>query len=163
MNVNAKVAIISSLTIGTVLGVIGLVFVIKSNKKKDDRKKTSNTVTPQTLVEDPAENANREKNTGENKKIDVPEFKLPEDIFKESYNDVNELLKDVLYYLLRTGFDKDPERLLEKTIRYCTHFIEDYSWYESIPKNIESLENSIRELGYENIYLDSLGITKEEV
>ena len=157
MNESAKAAT-SGLLVGAVLGLIGLVFVMKSNERKDDRKKTSNTVTPQTLVEEPVKNA-QEKGTN---KIDVPEFIIPDDIFKDYYETAEELLKDVLYYLLRTGFNNDPEVLLEKTIRYCTHFIEDYDWFEKIPSSVESLENSIREFGYEKIYLDTLGITKEE-
>ena len=157
MNESAKAAT-SGLLVGAVLGLIGLVFVMKSNERKDDRKKTSNTITPQTLVEEPVKNA-QEKGTN---KIDVPEFIIPDDIFKDYYETAEELLKDVLYYLIRTGFDNDPEVLLEKTIRYCTHFIEDYDWFEKIPSNVESLENSIREFGYEKIYLDTLGITKEE-
>jgi hypothetical protein len=157
MNESAKAAT-SGFIVGAVLGLIGLVFVMKSNEKKDDRKKTSNTITPQTLVEEPVKNVH-ENGTD---RIEVPEFIIPDDIFKESYDTAEELLKDVLYYLLRTGFDNDPEVLLERTIRYCTHFIEDYDWFEKIPSSIESLENSIREFGFEKIYLDTLGIIKEE-
>lgn len=135
-----KVLVTASISV-TVLGLIcGLVFAIKSMRRKDDREKTSNNNNPQ---------------TPEREVIDLSSYaqaNIPEGILEDVYESADLLLKDILYYFLSQGKFSNPEDLLEKTIRACGQKIDDYSWYEQLPKNIEELEDKIEEFEYTKIY-----------
>lgn len=139
--------LVAAISIITVIGCIsGLVSVIKSNKKKNDRNKTLNKNTPQTL-----DNTVEEKET----KIDlssVNKLKVPEGILEVEYESAEQLLKDVLVYLLNNSVYRSPEELLEQVIRLCGQKIEDFTWYEHLPKNIGDLESKIENLGLYEFY-----------
>ena len=129
----------------TVLGLIcGLVFAIKSVRKRDDREKTSKNNNPQT------------PDRGVIDLTSIAQANIPEGILEDEYETADALLKDVLYYFLSTRKFNNPDELLEKTIRACGAKMEDFSWYEQLPKNIEELEDKIDELGYDRIYREGL-------
>lgn len=130
----------------TVIGLVGgLVSVIKSNKKKNDRDKTLNkSKTPQT-----PNNTEETKNESE-EKIDltsVKTIKVPEGILEAEFETAEQLLKDTLHYLIYNTKYSSPDELLEKVIRLCGQKIDDYSWYAELPKNIDELEDKIDEFG----------------
>lgn len=133
-------ASISVTVLGLICGVV--VFAIKSVRRKDDREKTSKNNNPQT----PANKA---------EKIDITSVahaNIPEGILEDEYESADALLKDILYYFLSKREYSNPEELLEKTIRACGQKIDDYSWYEKLPKNIEELESKIDEFEYGHVY-----------
>ena len=129
----------------TVIGLVGgLVSVIKSNKKKNDRDKTLNKNTPQT-----PNNTEETKNKPE-EKIDLTSVKtitVPEGILEAEFETAEQLLKDTLHYLIFNTKYSSPDELLEKVIRLCGQKIDDYSWYAELPKNIDELEDKIDEFG----------------
>lgn len=130
----------------TVIGLVGgLVSVIKSNKRKNDRDKTLNkNNTPQTP------NSTEETKKESEEIIDlssVKTVKVPEGILEAEFETAEQLLKDTLHYLICNTKYSSPDELLEKVIRLCGQKIDDYSWYEELPKNIDELEEKIDEFG----------------
>lgn len=130
----------------TVIGLVGgLVSVIKSNKKKNDRDKTLNkNNTPQTP------NSTEETKNKSEEIIDltsVKTVKVPEGILEAEFETADQLLKDTLQYLIYNTKYSSPDELLEKVIRLCGQKIDDYSWYAELPKNIDELEEKIDEFG----------------
>ena len=139
-----KILVTASISV-TVLGLIcGLVFAIKSVRKRDDREKTSKNNNPQTPDREVIDLTS------------IAQANIPEGILEDEYESADTLLKDILYYFLSTKKFNNPDELLEKTIRACGTRIEDYSWYEQLPKNIEELEDKIEEFGYDRIYREGL-------
>lgn len=130
----------------TVIGLVGgLVSVIKSNKRKNDRDKTLNkNNTPQTP------NSTKETKNESGVIIDlasVKTIKVPEGILEAEFETAEQLLKDVLIYLINNSKYNNPDDLLEQVVRVCGQKIEDYSWYAELPKNIDELEDKIDEFG----------------
>lgn len=130
----------------TVIGLVGgLVSVIKSNKRKNDRDKTLNkNNTPQTP------NSTEETKKESEEIIDltsVKTIKVPEGILEAEFETADQLLKDILHYLIYNTKYSSPDELLENVIRLCSQKIDDYSWYAELPKNIDELENKIDEFG----------------
>lgn len=130
----------------TVIGLVGgLVSVIKSNKRKNDRDKTLNkNNTPQTP------NSTEETKKESEEIIDlssVKTVKVPEGILEAEFETAEQLLKDTLHYLIYNTKYSSPDELLEKVIRLCGQKIDDYSWYAELPKNIDELEDKIDEFG----------------
>lgn len=130
----------------TVIGLVGgLVSVIKSNKRKNDRDKTLNkNNTPQTP------NSTEETKKESEEIIDlssVKTVKVPEGILEAEFETAEQLLKDTLHYLIFNTKYSSPDELLEKVIRLCSQKIDDYSWYAELPKNIDELEEKIDEFG----------------
>ncbi len=135
----------------TVIGLVsGLVSVIKSNKRKNDRDKTLNkNNTPQTP------NSTEETKNESEEIIDlssVKTIKVPEGILEAEFETAEQLLKDILHYLINNTKYSNPNELLEKVIRLCGQKIDDYSWYAELPKNIDELESKIDEFGLFELY-----------
>ena len=135
----------------TVIGLVGgLVSVIKSNKRKNDRDKTLNkNNTPQTP------NSTEETKKESEEIIDltsVKTIKVPEGILEAEFETADQLLKDILQYLINNTKYSNPNELLEKVIRLCGQKIDDYSWYAELPKNIDELESKIDEFGLFELY-----------
>lgn len=134
------------------LGTLVLVSVLKSNEKRDDRKKTS----MEKSSHDTKENAKSTPQKEIIKSVAEDVINLPEGIIEQDYDSPKQLFKDVLFYLLQKSEYTDPGKLLEVAIRLCSKKIEDYSWYEEFPKNVLELEEFIDESGYHEVFQRSI-------
>lgn len=148
-----KFIVASISVIGLICGFCGLAFAIKSKRERDDRDKTSNTNTPQMQESD---------NKKEVVDVSSSQASIPEGILEDNYDSADLLLKDVLYYFISQGKFSSPNDLLEKTIRACGTKMDDFDWYEQLPKNTRDLEDKIDEFEYTVIYQIGLLKAKEK-
>lgn len=138
--------VVASLFTLSALGFLGyLVIATKTSEQQDDRKKTS-----EKEFDEEIENNTRLSNESQDKtnKVDVTELNVPECIKETVYETVDQLVTDILYYYIHTGNVVSPENLLTNLIRICQKKIEylNMDWFEKLPKNVEELENLIRDL-----------------
>lgn len=136
----------------TVVGliIVGLVFAIDSIREGDDREKTSKKNCNQTPEKE------EKKLIKEN--LNLPSVvNIPDGILSDSYETAEDLLRDVLYYFLTKELYTNPRDLLDSVNRACTIRIDDYSWYEQLPRTLEDLFDIIDKFEYSSLYKRHIG------
>ena len=132
----------SNIVVGIVLLGLGFlgwkVFGKKKIKKHVETPETQEEIASKTeIVNDSTDQITSTENI---KPQEEDKYKLPDG----SFSTAEELVFEITRLLLKYEDFKTPDEFVEKLVNGCGRYIEDFDWYNEIPKNITEAEEMLK-------------------
>lgn len=134
----------SNIVVGIVLLGLGFlgwkVFGKKKIKKHVETPETQEEIASKTEIVNDSTDQNT--STENIKPQEEDKYKLP----AGSFSTAEKLVFEIICLLLKYEDFKTPDEFLEKLVNGCGRYVEDFEWYNEIPKNINEAEEVLKDL-----------------